>query len=307
MKTKIASLLTVALLFTGTAFAQDFAFKVLASKGSVKNKSTDLKIGSTLSANDQIIVGAGSYIGLSHKSGRTLELKEAGTYSIADLEKKVSGKSSTLATKYLAYVSSELTSESADINEERQNHMKKTGAVERAVLEPIDLRLPKSTKLLGDKAMITWCISSKFSSQYKASEIQSYRVVVQDMFSNVLINQDVKGNSFVIDFSNDMIKNQQAIIYFVEAKYGDQTIKSSVQSISKVDKKDAKQISTELESFGDEDTAISKVVKAQYLEEKFLYSDALKAYNEAIQLAPEVESFQKLYSSFLDRIPAAVE
>src|SRR5258708_876482 len=78
--------------------AQDeYAFRVLANKGANEVKSGDtwqpLKTGAQLKIGDVLKISENASVGLVHKTGRPLEVKEAKTYKVADLVDKV-GKGS---------------------------------------------------------------------------------------------------------------------------------------------------------------------------------------------------------------------
>ena len=51
----------------------------------------------------------------------------------------------------------------------------------------------------------------------------------------------------------------------------------------------------------DEETALNKYILAGFYEENNLLIDALTSYEEAIELAPDVESYKEAYVEFLLR------
>ncbi|HPH47850.1 MAG TPA: hypothetical protein PKU83_12625 [Chryseolinea sp.] len=77
------------LLMSACVFAQDYAFKVLANKGTNEVKSGDawqpLKTGASLKSTDEVKLTDNAYLALVHSSGKPMELKEAKTYKVADL------------------------------------------------------------------------------------------------------------------------------------------------------------------------------------------------------------------------------
>ena len=94
---RLTIVLSFVVSFVGieTASAQDYLFRVLANKGSnqVKKNSestTQLKTGSKLYSGDEIIASNGAYIGLVYKTGKTIEIRTAGTHKVDDLVAKVS-------------------------------------------------------------------------------------------------------------------------------------------------------------------------------------------------------------------------
>ena len=53
--------------------------------------------------------------------------------------------------------------------------------------------------------------------------------------------------------------------------------------------------------FEDENTASAKIILAAYFEQNHIVDEALKAYKEAVALAPDVDIYDKLYKRFLTR------
>src|SRR6218665_3094361 len=98
---------------------QDYAFKVLANKGANEVKTGNawaaVKTGASLKKEDELKVTENSYLGLVHASGKPMELKQAGTYKVADLAAKMNGGSSVL-TKYTDFI---LSSNSAEAKKNR--------------------------------------------------------------------------------------------------------------------------------------------------------------------------------------------
>ena len=137
MKTKILTLLFVTLLYTASAVAQDYAFKVLVNKGTNELKNGDvwqpIKTGASLKSGDELKLSDNAYIGLVHASGKPIELKQAGNYKVADLAAKVSGSGSSVLNKYTDFI---LSSNSA---EAKKNRLSATGAVHRGEATAIQI------------------------------------------------------------------------------------------------------------------------------------------------------------------------
>src|SRR5437868_3052890 len=119
MKTNKLTLMLVFALITSFTFAQDYAFKVLANKGTNEVKTGDawqpLKTGASLKKTDEVKLGDNSYVGLVHVSGKPLEVKTAGAHKVSELEKSMSGGTSVL-NKYADFI---LSSNSAEAKKNR--------------------------------------------------------------------------------------------------------------------------------------------------------------------------------------------
>ena len=136
MKTIFAYFTIVFLFFAGSnAFGQgDYIFRVLANKGNNSVKKSDgktvgLKTGSTLKAGDQLIASSNSYIGLMHKTGKTLEVRQAGVLKVNDLVKKVAAKKTSVTGRYAQYVMNKINDDGVSDNYRRNNNV--TGAATR--------------------------------------------------------------------------------------------------------------------------------------------------------------------------------
>ena len=89
---KIITLLLIS--FSSLVFAQTPKedFKVLSHKGANTVNNKPLSTGTKLFSSDQIMVSVGGYIGLLHKTGKTLELRQPGTYTVAEISQKAMNK-----------------------------------------------------------------------------------------------------------------------------------------------------------------------------------------------------------------------
>lgn len=300
-----------------TAHAQDYEFKVVASHGQVQkaNGQQRLWAGSQLYGGDQIVVGSGGYIGLVHKSGKTLELKAPGTYAVSQLAANIGGKSST-TSKYVNYVVGEMAkAEKEDINTNHRRYMAITGSVQRALLGKAGALLPEEV-LLFDAKLHLELFSTDPQKQYEA-----YRVDVKTLFdaeneSNALKSFVVKGNSGVVDLSflrsADLRKSLGLyeddpfvlVIYPIELQKTEvaAVIGASTYSVQLLDEQDPMyQEIASVVGQDDDKTAIDYLLEAAFFEEKGLFADALRCYNQAIELAPEIDAYKGAKMEFLAR------
>jgi len=289
---KLTFMLTM-LLISSVAFSQDYAFKVLANKGSNEFKSGSswqpLKTGASLKATDELKLAENAYIGLVSSNGKPMELKQAGNYKVADLAAKVNGGTSVL-NKYTDFI---LSSNSA---EAKKNRLSATGAVHRAVEKSaINLTLPpnQSSGLYNNKAIIRW--NTKASGPYV--------VTFRNLFDDVLDQMETPENHMEIDLGSKSFATESAILVEVSAK-ADPKVVSEQHLIKKLTpaqhesvKKSLSEISGEL----NEPTALNKLILAGFYEENNLLIDAITSYEEAVKLAPDVPSYKEDYDEFLIR------
>ncbi|TAF34602.1 MAG: hypothetical protein EAZ57_02470 [Cytophagales bacterium] len=303
MKTFILSTIATLFLFAQTTFAQsDFAFSVIASKGNSTVGNTALKNGSKISSDQTINIPAGAYLGLSHKNGKTLELKAPGSFRVSELEKQVKATgTSSLTSKYASYVASEITASNGN-GESRLGKMTKTGAVKRDLKKPIMVFTDASAKmasLLGNQLVITWAFDEMIAGGVKESEIAGYELIVSDLFGKEIFRTDVTGNSYTLDLTNTVKAAQ--FTYSVRAKNRPESIMSDATPIKRITGNQAQEYNKDLAAFGDDNSALIQVIRANYFEEKGLILDAKASYENAIKAAPDVDDFKTLYKEFLSR------
>jgi len=291
MKRLILSVLS-GLLLVG-AYAQDYAFKVLASKG-----SNQVKVGTSYSAlaggvkiqeGNAVKVVSGGYVGLISASGKMLELKQAGEFTTADLAKQLKSGSSDFSSKYSSFVVNQMTGGSGSQN------MEVTGSVDRGIesantdyvkiLAPSDI-----TVLQSIVTEISWDGGSK----------SGFEVRIYNFFNQTLLKKEVKGNQVSINFKESNLKaGEQYILQVVSLE---NKVESKQHKITILDPAKEKEIVLEMASLQkevDNSTAMGNLVMASFFEEKNLPIYSLEKFEKAIEIEPEVTDFQVSYRSYL--------
>jgi hypothetical protein len=298
MKTRIFFL---ALIFlANVSFAQDEMFKVLASKGTNKIASgastawRTLKIGEKVNKADKITVSEGGYLGLAHKSGKTIEIKKAGTYTAENLSAMVTSQNSGMGKKYVDFMVGEMTAKSEDMTANRHKYMDVTGSVERGD-NAIHAFVPKEALFLNSQNLIKW---------QPVKGVKTYVVKVTNMFDEPIFKIETTESSALIDLSKvDMQDDKQVYILSISSKENP-NLKSdeyALKHLSKDKTTIVTQQTTELKKEFTEETALSKVVMARFYEENALILNAVENYETAIKLEPGVEDYKVAYGRFLQR------
>ena len=288
MKTSLLVLIAL-FLFSGITSAQD-AFKVLMNKGTNEVKSganwLPIKVGTSLKASDEIKVPANAYLGLIHVSGKPLELKEAGKYSVADLDKKIGSSGTSVLNKYADFVLS--------ANEKKKNNLAATGAVHRGQ-NKIQIFLPRPSGVVyNNLVIIDW---------EKGKVPPPYIVSFNSMFGDELKQVEVNDNTITIDLNDASFENEDNIMVYVVSKT-DKSKDSEQYTLKKLSKGDKTRIKNSLNEIAEqtaEQTALNKLVLAGFYEQNGLLIDATTAYLEAIRLAPDVTPYAEAYNDFLLR------
>ncbi len=283
----------VGIFLSSLVWAQaDYTFKVLANKGSNEVKSGDawqaVKTGDRLKAGDEIKVSENAYVALVHVKGKPLELKEAKTYKVSELEQRITAGSSVV-NKYTDFI---LSSNSA---EAKKNRLSATGAVHRGVKE-IKVFLPENQygDIYNNTVIVRW--------EYNKAEAP-YIVTVKNMFDEELMSVETPEELIQIDRTNPKLANEDALLVVVKSKT-DKSMGSRAYLVRKLSSARQGAVKLSLDEMGSdikEETALNKFILAGFYEESKLLIDAITAYEEAIKLAPDVPTYREAYEEFLLR------
>ena len=289
MKGRKLTMILALVLVSSFTFAQDYAFKVMANKGSNEVKSGDswqpLKTGASLKSTDELKLVDNAYIGLIHATGKPLEMRQSGSYKVADLAAKIGGGSSVV-NKYTDFI---LSSNA----ETKKNKLSATGAVHRATeTAAIKVMLPeKYADVYNTTAVINW-------DGNKA--LGPYVVVVKNVFEDELAKFETPETTLTIDLSQAKLASEVAILIEVSSKNNPKQISKQhmIKKMAAADKDKVKASLTGLMGEVSDPTALNKFILAGFYEENNLLIDAIVAYEEAVKLEP---SYQESYDEFLLR------
>lgn len=281
---------------------QDFAFRVLASKGDnqLKARETEdvwrpLKTGEKLKAGDEIKAAEDTYLGLVHHSGKTLEIKQAGHYTASQLVDLIKKGESTVLGKYANFLMTKMSEEEQDVVKDYRRYQNATGAVKRAMSSATALKvlMPQTTTVLGPMVTIRWI-------EADLPEKPAYIVTLKDKFSKTIKTLKTKEPFITIGLEESVMANQDLIIFEVLVA-GKKRYSSEEYGIKKLDVKGGEDLKEELAAIneGNVQSAMGYLLKATFFEENELLLDAITAYEKAIDLEPEVAEFKVLYSRFI--------
>ena len=230
---KRLSLLLVLFITSFLSFAQDEIFKVLITKGANKvivSSSTtpqDLIVGKKIYGTDKIVVASGAYLGLSHKSGKTIELKTAGTYEVSKLVEQVSSQNASVSSKYVNYIAGQMTADNEDLAANRYKHMAVTGSVERST-DKIKPFAPSQAVVLDELIILKW-------NKVKVGKdvANTYVVTFMNMFDETIVEKETTDTQLVIDLSKLNFKIEKNIVWTVKVKESP-TVKSDKYNLQYV-------------------------------------------------------------------------
>lgn len=302
MRTKLFITSTLLIFFlVNTSYGQSFVFRVLASKGSNQVKkgqsgeTVPLKTGATLMSGDELIAASGAYIGLMHKTGRTIEVRNPGVTKITDLETKLANNKSSVANKYAQFVMNKMNDGDEDLSSNYRRNMKATGAVERATSSAsLKVLLPSSVDVLNPDAIIRWEGSEEVQDA-------AYIVSIKNIFDEEIFSAETMKTSLNINFDDDNLANERLVILNVKVK-NNADIKSADYGIKRMSSDDAASINDNLMALKSEiteDSPLNNLIFASFYEENNLILDAMTQYEKALIASPDVEDFKTLYDDFL--------
>lgn len=302
MRTKLFITSTLLIFFlVNTSYGQSFVFRVLASKGANQVKKAQsgetipLKTGATLMSGDELIAASGAYIGLMHKSGRTIEVRNPGVTKITDLETKLAKNQSSVANKYAQFVMNKMSEGSGDLSSNYRRNMKATGAVERATSSAaLKVMLPSSVDILNSEAIIRWEGAEEVSDA-------AYVVSIKNIFDEEIFSAETTDTNMNINFEDENLANERLVILNVKVKDNDE-VKSGDYGIKRMSSDDAASINENLEALKSDlsgDSPLNNLIFASFYEENNLILDAMTQYEKALIASPDVEDFKTLYDDFL--------
>lgn len=278
------------ILFTGMSqvtVAQDYAFKVLISKGDNEVRSGQqwmpVKVGSSLSSEDELKVPENSYLGLVHISGKPLEIKESGNYKVSELSARM-GKEASVLNKYTDFIMS--------TNSEKKS-MNIMAAVHRGS-DGITVYLPEGEHsfTFGENIILHWDTTPA-----------PYIVNFTNVFGDPIHTQETDGTTLDLDLGDKKFAGQDNIVVVVSSKQKpNQTSDQHVlRRLPAERKKKVQALLMEVESYLSGENALNKLVLGGFFEQHGLLIDAATAYLQAIRLAPNVPYFAEAYRNFLIR------
>jgi len=289
MKSNGLALIVALFVAAGQLSAQDYAFKVLVNKGKNELKTGEtwqqVKVGASLQSHDEIRVAENAYIGLVHKTGKPLELKQSGKYKVMDLAAKIGDPS--VLNKYADFILS--------TNTGPKTNLTATGAVSRGDAF-IQVHLPKSDVVYGNNVTINW-------DEDKEKSIKPYVVVFKSMFGDELNKIETNDHYVVVNLDDKNFVNEDNIIVTVYSKT-DQSKTSedyTLKRLSKADKERIKALLDEIPKDLWEPTALNKFYIGGIFEQNGLLIDATAHFLEATRLAPDVTDYKDDYDAFLIR------
>ena len=307
---KINLTLSMLAIAISVAFGQkSYTFKVLAAKGSnqtyTQGKWNTVNAGSVLISGEKIKVIEGGYVGLIHSSGKTMELKSAGTFNVSDLESKVIQSKSNFGEKYGDFVADGMFASNPNANSNFTN----TGSATRSVDVPIFVYAPIQIKAIKSEPLtLHW---------NNCGGNHTFKVTLSDYYGDEIYTTKTTTNSATIDFnkikleSEEIANSQQSFLLTIQSTNDPSYTSSSSSadankghsySIELVDKNTEATVNaniSKIKSQLDPKSAMDYMVLAHAYEKQGLMTYAVDSYAKAKKLAPNIDEFSKQYEEYI--------
>lgn len=294
---KLICLLFISLNAYVNLFAQENSFTVLAVQGKIflqKSRDTsrvELITGSKINPGETITAGSNSYAGLLFSNGSAAEIKKEGVYNFEQLKKSIKTGLKSSNRKFAEYMVGQLTKNVKDSYD-----MKLTGAVVRKRAEFIEIGIPYLNAVIDSNLVFKWYPYSK-SSVYIFKIINSHDVTLfmkstadtslNCDINSLHLNRDENYKWVVFDYKNPAISSDSN--YIILPPPSDvKALKDSVEQMNSV--------------FTDDSSAVTRIIYASFYRNNNLNIEALNSYKKAVELAPDVDIYKKMYADFLIRM-----
>jgi hypothetical protein len=286
MTNKMAiGLLALLTFFCSRVYGQEYAFKVLATKGESLIKMKDswklIKTGMELTRNDIVKIKPNSYIGLVDKFGYPQELKASGIYSINYLFKK---HKNPFATPYVEYILS---------NEAKAHRLSATGAVINLENGDFSIQLPTGLNhFFNDSLCINW----------KAKIPGPYTVSIKNMVDELLFVKQVSDTLVMLNMAQPKPTTDLFFIEVTSTEIGHKRNKSVrfFEQLSSQKKVELDALLTNFATQYEKNSEVGLLLRASLFEQNRLFADANTEYIKAIKLYQTADVID-LYNEFLRR------
>ncbi|OJJ15858.1 hypothetical protein BKI52_36680 [marine bacterium AO1-C] len=291
-------LLGIALTLSYGVSQAQYAFRVLASSGQSKiaGKTKKLYVGTTLQSSNKVTVSPRSYLSLVHKSGGTVQISKAGTYSVSSLEQKLAKTKASASKRYATYIISELTKNGKEnINRNRYKYMNVTGSVKReTTFNKFKVFLASTSNFFNPQVEVKW---------NPLAMTKKYRVTLVDEFGEEVFSQETADTTVAINFKD--IKSESAMFIFNVSSKERANIKSEPYQIGPIEVEKAPAFKKEYDAFkktiSGKMNAADKLTEAFIFEKHEFYVDAMKSYKAAVEMSGGDEAYDTAFRQFMIR------
>jgi len=280
-------LMAKALLWAQTATILALRGDVQVEQGGTWTKAT---VGMKLRESQKVKVGTQSYVAVILPGNKARELREPGTYSIAQLAAQpAKADNNPYAARYTGYVLNQAIASGAG-----RPSGKTLGAVTRTMAPP-PLTPPQSA-FYPEKVLLQW---------ERVAGSEGYRVEILDENGKVIHIEEVPADRHQAELNLAAKVKPNTCYYWSVSTRRYPTIKSN-RTCFKVLPSDRAQAlkneEQELISTLDLKSALGQVLLGAFYEQNGLYGYAYQAYQQAVALEPSTEGYAELRDGLSQRV-----
>jgi hypothetical protein len=235
-------------------------------------------------------VGKYSYIDLVYKDGKTLEIQSPGTYNTSKLINMAASKKNTSAGKLNNIVLAEFVKSVDELD-----YIKVGGAKGRRIQASIEYCTPPYTNILDQVITFNWfAVKDNF-----------YTFKLTDLSGNILYTSELSDTSLTLNLQQLDLARDNSYKWFVKDNKAEDALTDTCrfywlsQSAADSIKKSVEKL---LIDFDKLDHSIKQSLLASFYAKNKLYIDMLHAYERAIELSPEIDTYKKLYLEALENL-----
>ncbi len=293
-------ILLISILNTSYSFGQKPVFKVLATSNHNLKGSTALTVGTVLNSDEQITVGNGDYLILMYlpQEAGAVQITNPGIYAVNALAEYIETAKTTSGGKFVDYIIGEGIESLEGLNHSHANCVSK----ERCFASfEITILLPGVGFTMDPKVVIKWL---------PLEGTTKYLVSITDMGDSMIKSIETDALTYVLDMEKIQYPDPEfatsgEILITIISK-GDPTKRSDVVGV-KYKSEESEALKPNYEAFqainlkSNESVILKKLYEAFFFEENEAYIDALRCYQEVVDLQPESKIYNIIYSLFLKK------
>ncbi|MCS7162805.1 MAG: hypothetical protein NZ958_05715 [Bacteroidia bacterium] len=276
-----------------SGYAQNIT--ILATRGDVQVEQGGVwakaVTGMKLTEQQKIRLGPQSYVALVFPGNKTRELRQSGTYTLAELlaQRGPAADDNPYVSRYTGYVISQAVASSGG-----RASGKTLGAVTRSTMAPTP-RVPAQSLFYADRVQLHW-------DRVPGSE--GYIVEILDEAAQVIHTQEASADQTSVEINLEQKLKPGACYYWRVSTRRHASLRSTGLCLRVLPAERAAALKKEEENLRrsvDLNTAVGQAILGAFYEQNGLFGYAWNAYQQAVALEPGAEGYVALRDGLAQR------
>lgn len=247
-----------------------------------------IKTGVSINERGTIQIGENGYLVLMNREGLSLEIKNNGKFTISELFLEKGNNKKGTISKFVGYVSNELLKELESKGDDTI-----PGAIERSI-STIKLFTPQNSNLIDTEIDFTWL---------GLQDETRYVFQLSDGFGEQIYSMETSDTTLKLELLQFKFNYDEWYFWSVKSK-NNSLIKSDESAIKILSPEKIKAINNEIVEILDEpelieESAFLNIKLALYYQEKNISYLAIKHFEKAITINPNVDEYKNVYKRYL--------